>query len=217
MTTHAFPHRGSQHERWLLTAAQHNDRRAQEELIRRYEPLVRAASRRWNPPVGCEREDLEQVARFGLSHAVRTWQPDRGAFRAYATTCVRNSVLNEIRAAAASCRQILSTALSIDNPPAQRPQSQRRPVLDPSLVQPSGGFEHVGRLADPVAIVLSRERLGAIRGWLPGLTDRERRLLAGALNGKTQQQLADEEHTSWRAINSAMSRLRAKLTAESAG
>ncbi len=217
MTTYAFPQRGSQHERWLLTAAQHNDRRAQEELIRRYEPLVRAASRRVNRPAGCEREDLEQVARFGLSHAIRTWQPDRGAFRAYATTCVHNSVLNEIRAAAASCRQILSTALSIDKPPAQRSQSQRRLVLDPALIQPSGGFEHVDLLADPVASVLLRERLGAIRGRLPRLTDRERRLLVGSLNGKTQKQLADEEHTSWRAINSTMSRLRAKLTGDLAG
>ena len=120
MTAHrAFP-RHSEHERWLLTAAQRNDRRAQEELVRRYEPLVRAAVRTFtNQPAAGEREEFAQTARYGLWCAIRTWQPRRGSFRAYANACVRNTVANEINAAGADHRKTLTNVLSIDQPPHQ--------------------------------------------------------------------------------------------------
>jgi len=205
-TSPAFQQRASAHERWLLTAAQQDDHRAQEQLVRRYEPLVHAAAR---PRASrhtrrSDREDLAQVARSALWRAIRTWQPRRGPFRNYARACVHNSVLNEILAAGTHRRHVLANALSINEADAQVPLYHRWLKLDPAR-------QHPDLLPDPAAVVLVRDELAAIRSRVSQLTARERRLLAGALNDQTQQQLADQEDTSPPAINCAITRLRAKL------
>ena len=204
-TLPAFQHRASAHERWLLTAAQHDDHRAQEQLVRRYEPLVHAAARRRpsRHTRRSDREDLAQVARSALWRAIRTWQPRRGPFRNYARACVHNSVLNEILAAGTHRRHVLANALSINEADAQVPLYHRWLKLDPAR-------QHPDLLPDPAAVVLVHDELAAIRGRLKRLTARDRRLLAGTLNDQTHQQLADQEHTSPPAI-CAITRLRAKL------
>ena len=72
----------------LLEAAQHGDLGAQEELVRRYEPLVQRVVWKLRLPLGCEREDLAQEARVGLLAAIRAWRPERGPFPAFADRCV---------------------------------------------------------------------------------------------------------------------------------
>jgi len=74
-------------QRRLLTAAQHGDLRAEEHLVRCYEPLVRRVVRNVRPPLGCEGDDLAQEARIGLVAAIRAWRPERGAFPAFAEAC----------------------------------------------------------------------------------------------------------------------------------
>ena len=206
-TLPAYQHRASAHERWLLTAAQQDDHRAQEQLVRRYEPLVRAATRHRpsrHARRRTDREELAQIARSALCRAIRTWQPGRGPFRSYAHACVHNSVLNETLAAGTHRRQVLATALSIHSPDAQVPLFHRWLKLDPAK-------QHPELLPDPAAVVLVRGELAAIRSHLTRLTARERRLLAGALNDHTQQQIADQEDTTRPAINCAITRLHAKL------
>ena len=79
--------------RRLVQAAQRGDRRAEDELVRRYEPLVQHAVSRLRLPPWCEREDLAQEARLGLVKAMREWRPERGAFPAFAQRCVKNQAL----------------------------------------------------------------------------------------------------------------------------
>ena len=64
----------------LLEAAQRGDPAAQEELVRRFEPLVQRVVWRLRLPPYCERDDLAQEARIGLLAAIRRWRPDRGPF-----------------------------------------------------------------------------------------------------------------------------------------
>src|SRR5947209_20417395 len=100
--------------RWLVQAAQHGDAAAQEQLLRQYEPLVRSVVWKLRLPRGCEREDLAQEARIGLLAAIRAWQPERGAFPAFAERCVYNQALLAVHAGARRKHQLLSRAVSLD-------------------------------------------------------------------------------------------------------
>ncbi|MBV9715463.1 MAG: helix-turn-helix domain-containing protein [Solirubrobacterales bacterium] len=65
-TTLTRGHAASHNEQALLRAAQRGDRQAQEELLRRYEPLVRHTVWRLPLPCRCDREDFAQDARLAL-------------------------------------------------------------------------------------------------------------------------------------------------------
>ena len=214
-TSHARGRGTSLHLRALLEAAQRDDRRAVDELLRRYEPLVRAVVVRARPPYGCDRDELAQEARLGLLGAIRAWQPDRGPFGAFAARCARTRVINALDRAGARKHQLLSLAVSLDPPSARRvaPSDPAGDVLRASLydVIPSRS-----RLDQPVAMLLAREQLDRVLAALPALTAKERAALTGVLNGKSHQQLAAEQGSSRKAVALALRRARRKLAAQEA-
>jgi RNA polymerase sporulation-specific sigma factor len=114
----------------LLEAARHGDLGAQEELVRRYEPLVQRVVWKLRLPPGCDREDLAQEARVGLLSAIQAWRPERGPFPAFADRCVTNQALLALQAACAHKHQVLSLAISLDSPHARSasPEHDGRPA-----------------------------------------------------------------------------------------
>ena len=210
-TSHA-PGRGTPlHLRALLAAAQSDDRRAVEELLRRYEPLVRAVVGRVRPPYGCDREQLAQDAKLGVLGAIRAWRPDRGPFGAFAARCARGQVIKALDRAGARKHQLLSRAVSLDPPSS---------AGDPAGELSSGSLYDVipsnSRLDQPVAMLLAREELDRLLAALPALTARERAALAGVLNGKSHRQLAVEQGSTRKAVSLALRRARRKLAAQQA-
>jgi RNA polymerase sigma factor (sigma-70 family) len=211
-TSHA-PGRGtSLHVRALLEAAQRGDRRAVEELLRRYEPLVRAVVARVRVPCGCDREELAQDARLGLLGAIRAWQPDRGPFGAFAARCARGQVIKALDRAGARKHQLLSRAMSLDSSPAW--MAPRDPGEDMFRASLHDRLASPSRLDQPVAMLLAREELDRVLTALPALTARERAALIGVLNGKSHQQLAAEQGSTRKAVSLALRRARRKLAAE---
>ena len=65
-------------------------------------------------------------------------------------------------------------------------------------------------------MLLAREQLDRVRAALPTLTAKERAALTAVLNGKSHQQLADEQGTTSKAVALALRRARRKLAAEEA-
>lgn len=195
--------------RELLEAAQRGDRAAQEKLVRRYERLVWGVVWKLRPPPGCDRDDLAQEARIGLTAAIRAWRPERGPFPAFAARCVRNQALLAIQAAARHKHQLLSRAVSLDSPQGGDAIS-------------TGGRVGVALLetlpvrdarADPEARLLVSEQLSTVVRALPMLTASERRALAGALAGESCERLASTFGSTPKAVSHAASRARAKLAA----
>ena len=208
--SNARGHTASLHQSALLHAAQHGDRRAQEELLRRYEPLIRAIVAKLRLPRGCVRRDIAQEARIGLLRAIWAWRPARGPFCAFAVSCVRDGALNAIDTAGAHKHQLLSQAVSLHSvvvrprPPSDSGETTWEGLLHEQL-------QEARSLVDPVAILLARELLDEMRAALPKLTPKERVALTGTLNGKSQQQLASEQGTTKKAVHRALRRARDKL------
>jgi RNA polymerase sigma-H factor len=195
-------------ERALLAAAQRDDQRAQTELLRRYDPLVQATLRPIRLPQRVDREDIVQEARIGLLCAMRAWRPGRAAFPAFAARCIRNRVIMVLNNAGRQKHKILNGAYSLDAPIQQTAGGR---MLDSGAV--ASCHELPGADADPEATVLVREQLAAVLAALPTLTLRERQALVGMLNGRSQQQLADELGGTAKAFATALRRARDKLAA----
>ena len=195
----------------MLQAAQRNDWRALDELLRRYESLIRAIVAGVRMPCGCEREDIAQEARVGLLSAIRAWRPARGPFGAFAAQCARSQVFNALDRAGARKHQLLSRALPLD------PRSRCAGSPDPDRDLFNSLYDVLPsptRFDQPVAVLLAREELDWVLAAIPAtLTRKERAALTGALNGKSHQQLADEQGTTKKAVALALRRARRKLAA----
>jgi len=196
--------------RRLLEAARRGDRGAQEELVRRYEPLVQRVVWKLRLPRGCDHEDLAQEARIGLLAAIRAWRPERGPFPAFADRCVTNQALLALKATSAYKHQVLSLALSLDAPldgsanPADAPHA---PTLLDTLAAPRDAR------ADPDARLLVLEQLTGVLRALPALTPSERAGLAMALNEQSYKQLPPTFAGTPKAASQAAYRARRKLAA----
>jgi RNA polymerase sporulation-specific sigma factor len=196
------------HDR-LVDAAQHGDAGAQEELVRRFEPLVQRVVWKLRVPPGCERDDLAQEARVGLLSAIRAWRPARGPFPPFADRCVSNQALLALNATTARKHQILSLAASLDAPPdrAGHPdERQARPLLDTLAARRDAR-------TDPELRLLVNEQLRSVLRALPDLTESERAGLAMALNGQSPTHLASTLPGSPHAASQAAHRARRKLAA----
>jgi DNA-directed RNA polymerase specialized sigma24 family protein len=68
-----------------------------------------------------------------------------------------------------------------------------------------------GPLADPETMLLQRERLACALAALPALTEKERVVLRGVLNGKSHRQLAADHGLTRKAVSLALRRARDKL------
>jgi len=78
----------------------HSDRKAREELILRYAPLVKYVVGRLalGLPATMERDDLVHCGVIGLIEAVDRFQPDRGVkFETYAIARIRGQILDTLR------------------------------------------------------------------------------------------------------------------------
>jgi RNA polymerase sigma factor (sigma-70 family) len=194
----------SLHERALLVAAQRENRCAQEELLRLYEPLVCATVRRLRLPARVDRDDIAQEARVGLLAAIRRWRPDRGPFPAFAATCVRNQAMKALDAAGAEKHRPLSFAVSLHAPPIGVNDPTDQYVVACKLDVPGG-------IAQPEATVVAREQLAAVCAGISRLTSKERLALVGVLNGLSHRELAEAQGVTPKAVSLALRRARDKL------
>lgn len=98
----------------LAAAAQSGDVLAEGALVKRYASLAEGISRSYFI-VGGDRDDLYQIALIALLEAVRRFDPEREAkFSTYASACIRNRLLDAVRAASAGKNAPLRDSVPID-------------------------------------------------------------------------------------------------------
>jgi RNA polymerase sigma factor (sigma-70 family) len=162
---------------------------------------------RRHPPPGCERKDLAQEARIGLVAAIRAWRPRRGPFPAFASRCVRNQALLAVQAAARYKHQLLTRAISLNDKhggdTTAGDDHTPLPLLDALATTDTRTI--------PEAQLLVTEQLRSVVLALPTLTERERRALAGTLDGHSYAELGPMLGGSTKAASHAADRARRKL------
>jgi DNA-directed RNA polymerase specialized sigma24 family protein len=97
-----------------VRAVQRGDRRAEDELVRRYEPLVQRAVWRLKLPPWCEREDLAPGSQAWTHHRDGRMAPERGAFPAFAQRCVKNQAVLAVISASRHEHRVLNLATSLE-------------------------------------------------------------------------------------------------------
>jgi len=194
--------------RRLVRAAQRGDKRAEDELVRRYEPLVQHAVWRLRVPPWCEREDLAQEARVALVTAMREWRPERGAFPAFAQQCVKNKALLAVISTSRHKHQVLNFSVSIEENFADDSSDQSRP---PRLVDRLSASDDAE--TDPELHLVVREQIDSVLHALPTLTAPERAAMSAGLNAQTNEQVAKALDVTPKAASQAAYRARRKLAA----
>lgn len=81
----------------LIALAQNGDVEATDKVLDAYRPLAKNVARSYYLK-GADKEDVLQIATIGLFRAVQTYRFDcNTSFKTYATNCMRNLLLDEIR------------------------------------------------------------------------------------------------------------------------
>lgn len=188
----------------LCALAAAGDRLAEEQLVIRYNRLVRMCARPYFL-AGGDSEDLIQEGMVGLLTAIREYNPSKAAgFRTYAEVCIRNRLLSAVKAAARDKHTPLNNSVSFETP----------------LFRENGdrfAYHAPGRqLEDPEEIFLSREsfreRMEALMGQLSGF---EANVLRLYLNGLSYSEIAAEVNKSPKSVDNAVQRIRRKLAQHS--
>lgn len=102
-------------DKQLAAAAQQGDALAEGALVKRYADFAEGVSRSYYL-VGGDTDDVRQIALIALMEAVRSFDPSRGAeFKTYASTCIRNRLLDAVRSAGANKNSALNNSVSLDD------------------------------------------------------------------------------------------------------
>lgn len=170
---------------------------AENELVRRYNRVVRACAR----PlflVGGDSEDLIQEGMVGLLTAIRKYDPNRdAAFRTFATICIRNRLASAIRAAQGDKHSPLNHSISFEPP-----------LFD--------GNDFA--VESPEDVIIGREelkeRLDALKGQL---SEFEASILPPYLNGLSCAEIAQRYNRSQKSVDNAIQRIRRKMARQTSG
>lgn len=140
---------------------------------------------------GIENDDLFQEGLIGLHNAVRTFDPDNAAsFRTYAGVCIRNHLISVVRAANSNKNKINSCAV---------------PLSDQT-------DEPASAVSEPENVVVAKENVREL--WVQikkRLSDTEKQVLFGYLDGKSYSVIANELGITTKSCDNAMQRVRHKL------
>ena len=98
----------------LVALSQQEDKRAMDELLRRYSDFVRGRARSYFL-VGGDTDDLIQEGMMGLFHAVRTYKYVEGgkSFKNFAYLCVTGQIIDAVKRSASKKNQPLNNSLPL--------------------------------------------------------------------------------------------------------
>jgi RNA polymerase sporulation-specific sigma factor len=194
----------------LAAMAQGGDTRAQQELITRYRRFVRGKARSYFF-AGADAEDVEQEGLIGLYKAIRDYRADMPAsFRSFAELCVTRQIISAIKSASRQKHKALNQAVSISGVAAgENGERNVEELLD----------DH--NAADPADMIVSVERVAAIKGSVHGLlSELEVDVLRLHVAGQSYVEIGDQLGRHVKSIDNALQRIKRKLdahfTAESA-
>ncbi len=171
----------------LVEQAKNGNEQAMETLAGMFSRMIRATARSYFLPGG-DADDLFQIGMIGFYDAVKSYgSGENCAFETYARVCVHNRILDAVRESGRKKHLPLNTAVDFDKTHAK-----------------------VGD--DPESIVILRERLDGVLSDIEGkLSDLEKQVLRMYVDGYSYREIAARIGKNTKAVDNAVSRIRAKL------
>ena len=162
---------------------------AMEELVRRYQQLVRACARPYFL-AGADFDDLLQEGMLGLLHA-------EASFRTFAALCIRSRLISAVRAAASPKHRVLNDSVSLYAFSLDAPSDEANPTPTEK---------------SPEELLIGREEFAEFQRRLTGvLSPLERQTLSLYLEGLSYREIAQSLHKSAKTVDNAVQRIRQKM------
>lgn len=168
---------------------------ALQELIRRYQGLSLQLARQYAVTEE-DAEDFAQEGLLGVVTAAFSYSSHRGAgFRTFAAVCIRSRIRSAVKRGISGVSARMN-AVSLDDAETRAEET----ISD-------------GRRS-PEQIVLERERLSELYGWLRTILSRqEQEIFLLSLSDCSYAEIAQELHISEKSVDNAIQRARRKLRA----
>ena len=172
----------------MALAAAAGDRRAEEELLKKYSGLVRKKARGFFL-VGGETEDLIQEGMIGLSSAIHTYKQEEGvSFLSYASVCVSRKIIDAVKNSQRRKNQPLNDYVSISD--------------EMEFPSTEDAEENLIRSEDSRAFF---RKIGGI------LSDAEFRIVVLYMEGMSYAEITQATGKNYKSVDNALSRAKKKL------
>ena len=185
----------------LVMLAQQGNLLAEEYLMNKFKPLVKAKSRAYFL-IGADTEDIIQEGMIGLYKAVRDYNIDRNAsFCGFAELCVNRQMITAIKAATRHKHQPLNSYISLN-----------KPIFDDNSEQTYIDLLQEGELLNPESLFIGQENKDFIETQMvKNLSGFETRVLALYLQGRSYFEIAKSLKKTEKSIDNALQRVKKKL------
>ena len=189
-------------EQVVKIAQEKHDSLAQEYLLIKYRSFVRGKARSYFL-IGAEREDIIQEGMIGLYKAIRDFRSDKqSSFRAFAELCVTRQIITAIKTATRQKHIPLNSYISLNKPIYE--DDSDRTLLDV--------FANTNKQTNPEEMIIRQEELADIQNKMYKiLSDLEWEVFMSYLDGKSDQEIAEELHRHVKSIDNALQRVKRKL------
>ena len=167
---------------------------AKEALFRRFKGHIRLMSRSYFI-FGGDQEDLAQEGMIGLYKAIRNFKPSQGeTFKAFATVCIKNQILDAIKRASRKKHMPLNHYLPMDSTNKEIAHMTDKKV-EPELLLLNKEDEE--RLQDLIQNSLTKLEANILRHFVAGLSYEE----IASVTGRTVK-----------SVDNALARARQKMS-----
>ena len=178
----------SKDEKRLFELAAVGDEAAVESLLVKYKSIATALARRYFL-VGGDFEDLAQEGMIALYRAIKTFDPGHGAFASYASSCVKNRLLDVIKSANRDKHKALNGYIPL-------------PEAD----------ELLGAEMSAEEIAISRENGRDLARRLDSeLSEEEKTLLNLYLSGKSYKEIASAIGVTVKKVDTSLQKLKKRI------
>ena len=187
----------------LVFRARSGDRRALDDVIRRYAGFVRLKSSSYFL-AGGDSDDLIQEGLVGLYKAVRDYRSDKDtSFRSFAELCITRQIITAIKTATRYKHAPLNGYVSFSHTPAGHDDGSDCTLGD-ALAGPS--------VEDPARRVIASQELQALVGCLgTSLSRLESSVLALYLEGRSYEEIGQIVSCDPKAVDNALQRVKRKV------
>jgi len=185
----------------LVKYSREGIKEATEELLNRYQNLVKAKCRMYFL-IGAEKDDIYQEGMIGLFKAVRDFDETKyPAFKLFAELCITRQVITAIKTASRQKHIPLNTYISLNKPVYE--ENDERTLLDTI----ANSF-----ISDPEEVMITKEEFENALNVITGcLSPFEYKVLNLYLEGRSYQEIAEMIHKDVKSIDNALQRVKKKI------